>query len=73
MRIGVPGGEGVTGVAGVAIESIENGFRFGSGAGEGVRRRVMSVWTCSKVVVTLVRASAVIPDHLQPTVRKKEL
>ena len=70
IRIGVAGGDGVTG--GVVV-SIENGFRFGSGGGaEGaVRRPMMSTWTCSKVVVTLARASAVIPDHLQQAALEK--
>lgn len=71
IRIGVAGGDGVTVTDGVVV-SIENGFRLGSGGAAGaVRRPIMSVWTCSKVVVTLERASAVIPDHLQQPALEK--
>ena len=43
------------------FEGEEKGFGF-NGGGERSRRTL--AWTCDRVVVTEVSASAVIPDHL---------
>ena len=44
------------------FEGEEKGFGFNAG---GERSRRILAWTCDRVVVTEVSASAVIPDHLQ--------
>ena len=43
------------------FEGEEKGFGFKGG---GERSRRILAWTCDRVVVTVERASAVIPDHL---------
>lgn len=63
IRMGVPAGdEGEVGDR-ETEDDRENGLAFGLSVG-GQRIRIMSACTCSKVVVTVVRASGVIPDHL---------
>ncbi len=62
--MGVPAGDGdIGGVDGELGDGIVKGLDFCFCSG-GQRIRIMSACTCSKVVVTFVRASGVIPDHL---------
>lgn len=49
------------------FESEEKGFGFNGG---GERSRRILAWTCDRVVVTVARASAVIPDHLHKYLKK---
>jgi len=60
----VPAGDGdIGGIDDADGDGIVKGLDFCFCSG-GQRIRIMSACTCSKVVVTFVSASGVIPDHL---------